>query len=96
LRKLGIEAEELNFAKTGLERSTVLAIIAAAGGVARVVNTRHALARERGWAEKPPAAETFAAAVAVDMNLLRRPIYIAGKKVLVGYDKTNKEEWARL
>ena len=96
MRDSGIETNEINYAKTGLDEKTVRSIVAAAGGVARVLNTRHALAKEQGWASAPPSVGEFAAAVVDDVNLLRRPIYIAGKKVLVGYDKSNKEEWAKL
>jgi arsenate reductase-like glutaredoxin family protein len=96
LREKGIEATEVNYAKTGLDRATVLAIVEAVGGVARVLNPRHALVRERGWLDEPPTPAELADAVSADMNVLRRPIYIAGKKVLVGYDKSNREAWAAL
>jgi arsenate reductase-like glutaredoxin family protein len=96
LREQGIEVDEVNYARTGLDESTVKAIVAAAGGVARVLNTRHEIARSRGWAEKPPSVAEFAAAAASDVNLLRRPILIAGTKVLVGHDKKNQDDWKRL
>jgi arsenate reductase-like glutaredoxin family protein len=96
LRQRGIEVDEVNYAKTGLDAAAVKSIVAAAGGVARALNPRHALVRERGWVEKPPSVTELAAAVAADMNVLRRPIYIAGKTVLIGYDKGNREAWAKL
>jgi arsenate reductase-like glutaredoxin family protein len=96
LREKGFEAEEVNFAKGGLDAKTVRAIVAAAGGVARVLNTRHPLAKERGWVTAPPAVAEFADAVAADVNLLRRPILLHGKTVLVGYDKANRDAWAKL
>jgi arsenate reductase-like glutaredoxin family protein len=96
LRDQAVQAEEVNYAKTGLDAATVRSILSAAGGVARVLNTRHATARERGWVDKPPPIAEFVAAVVDDVNLLRRPIFIDGKKVLVGYDKSNKEEWGKL
>jgi arsenate reductase-like glutaredoxin family protein len=74
----------------------VKSIVGAAGGVAKVLNPRHETAKAKGWAEKPPSVDEFAAAVAKDPNLLRRPILISGKKVLVGYDKKNLEDWAKL
>ena len=52
-----------------------------------MLNTRHAIAKEKGWVDKPPDAATFAKAVAKEPNLLRRPILIDGKKVIVGFDK---------
>jgi arsenate reductase-like glutaredoxin family protein len=96
LREHGFPAEEVNYAKTGLDAATVAKIVAAAGGVARVLNPRHEVAKARGWAEKPPSVAEFAAAVAKEPNLIRRPILIDGKRVLVGYDKTNREAWQAL
>jgi len=96
LRERGVQVEEVNYARTGLDERTVKAIVAAAGGVAPVLNVRHELARTRGWVERPPSAAEFAAEVARDPNLLRRPILISGKRVLVGYDKKNQEDWQKL
>lgn len=96
MRERGVETEEVNYAKSGLDAATVKEIVAAAGGVAKVLNGRHAIAKEKGWVDKPPSVTEFAAAVAEEPNLLRRPIYVAGKKVLVGFDKTNKDDWARI
>ena len=88
MRKAGHELEEINTAKTPPDEKTVKELVAKAGSVAAVLNTRHAVAKEHGWAENPPDAATFAKAVVKDVNLLRRPILIAGKKVIVGFDKT--------
>jgi arsenate reductase-like glutaredoxin family protein len=87
LRKATLEADEINYAKTGLSEATVKAIVAKAGSVAAVLNTRHATAKEHDWATKPPSVAAFAKAVAADGNLLRRPILILDDKVIVGFDK---------
>ena len=87
MRNAGIEVEEIDYAKRGLTADVVEDIVAKAGGVAAVLNTRHATAKEKGWVEKPPSASVFAKAVAADVNLIRRPILIDGKKVIVGFDK---------
>ena len=87
MRNAGVELEEINYAKAPLDEKTVKSIVAAAGSVAAVLNTRHAVAKENGWVDKPPDAATFAKAVSKDVNLLRRPIFMAGKKVIVGFDK---------
>jgi arsenate reductase-like glutaredoxin family protein len=55
--------------------------------VAAVLNTRHAIAKQKGWASSPPSAAVFAKAVVADVNLLRRPILIDGERVIVGFDK---------
>lgn len=81
------ELQEINYAKTGLDEATVKAIIAKAGSVAAVLNTRHATVKEKGWATQPPSAAELARAVAADPNLLRRPIVIVGDRAIVGFDE---------
>ena len=88
--------DEVNYAKGGLDRETVTQIVKVAGSVAKVLNTRHGVVKERGWVEHPPTVAEFAAAVAQDPNVLRRPILISGKTVLIGFDKTNREAWSKL
>jgi arsenate reductase-like glutaredoxin family protein len=85
--KLGLELEEINLAK-GVTEEQVRSIVAAAGSVAAVMNTRHATAKAKGWAEKPPPVAEFATAVVAEVNLLRRPIVIHGATVIVGLNKT--------
>lgn len=87
MRSAGQEIEEINYAKTGLDEATVLDLVARAGSVAALLNTRHAIAKDRGWVDKPPGAKEFARAVVGDVNLLRRPILVVGKRVIVGFDK---------
>lgn len=87
MRNAGVELDEVNYAKSALDESTVRSIITAAGSVGAVVNTRHAIAKEKGWVDNPPDAATFAKAVVKEPNLLRRPILMMGKKVIVGFDK---------
>jgi arsenate reductase-like glutaredoxin family protein len=87
LRGKQLELEEINYAKAGLTEATVKMLVAKAGGVGAVLNTRHATAKEKGWVAKPPSATEFAKAVVADVNLLKRPIYIDGDKVIVGFDK---------
>jgi regulatory protein spx len=87
LRGQQVELEEVNYAKAPLTEAVVAAIIAKAGSVAAVMNTRHAVAKDKGWVDKPPSAAVFAAAVVAEPNLLRRPILVDGKKVIVGFDR---------
>lgn len=93
MRKAGVELEEVNYAKETLSEATIASIVKKAGGVAAVLNTRHATAKANGWAEAPPSAAEFAKAAAKEPNLLRRPIVVAGDKVIVGFNKT---EYAKL
>ena len=87
MRNRGLELQEVDYAKTGLTAAVVEDIVAKAGSVAAVLNTRHAIAKTNGWAASPPSAAVFAAAVAKEPNLLRRPILIDGDRVIVGFDK---------
>lgn len=87
MRKSTLEVEEINYAKTGLTEAVVKDIVAKAGSVAAVLNTRHAIAKQNGWATSPPSATAFARAVVADPNLLRRPILVLGDRVIVGFDK---------
>ena len=88
MRKNGeLELTEVNYAKTGLDEATVKSLVAKAGGVKAVLNTRHATAKDKGWVDDPPDVATFAKAVAKDANLLRRPILLVGEKAIVGFDK---------
>ncbi len=89
MRKVaGVELDEINYAKTALDEDVIKSIVAKAGGVAAVLNTRHATAKDNGWADSPPDAATFAKAAAKEPNLLKRPIVIAGKTAIVGFNKT--------
>jgi arsenate reductase-like glutaredoxin family protein len=79
--------DEVNYAKAPLAEATIKQLVTKAGGVAAVLNTRHAIAKTRGWADKPPSVAEFAKAAAKDVNLLRRPLLDLGGKVIVGFDK---------
>jgi arsenate reductase-like glutaredoxin family protein len=89
LRKSGFEGvEEINYAKAPLSADVVEGLVALAGGVAAVINTRHAIAKEKGWVASPPTARVFAEAVAKEPNLLKRPILVVDDaRVIVGFDK---------
>jgi arsenate reductase-like glutaredoxin family protein len=87
LRERKLDIQEVDYAKTGLTAATVEDIIAKAGSVAAVLNTRHAIAKEKGWVANPPSAKELAKAVEKDVNLLRRPILIDGSNVIIGFDK---------
>jgi arsenate reductase len=94
LKERGGDFDEVNYAKKPLDEKTLRAIVAASGSVAAVLNTRHALAKEKGWGDKAPTKDEFVKMAAIEPNLIRRPILIDdGKALLVGFDKTNKDRW---
>lgn len=84
---VGDGVEERNFAKVPLTVEEISELVDAAGGVAAVLSPRNAEAKERGWTlEAPPDRETFIEAAAANNKLIRRPILIAGDRVVVGND----------
>ena len=87
MRSAGVELDEVNYAKAPLAEATIKQLVTKAGGVAAVLNTRHAIAKEKGWADKPPSVADFAKAAAKEPNLLRRPLLDLGDKIIVGFDK---------
>jgi arsenate reductase-like glutaredoxin family protein len=87
LRDKQLEVDEINYAKVALTEAVVATIVAAAGSVAAVLNTRHQLAKANHWVAKPPSATAFAKAAVAEPNLLRRPILIDGKRVIIGFDR---------
>ena len=83
---LGLDATvtDRNYQKQPLTASGVREILAAAGSVPAVLNTRHAVAKEHGWKVKPPTADEFVAAVLQDSNVIRRPILLGAGRAVVG------------
>lgn len=84
---MGAEIEERDYAKVPLQRAEVRAIVERAGGVAAVLNTRHAEAKANDWKTAPPDPETFVDAVLREPNLLRRPILVGDAGLVVGKDE---------
>ncbi len=56
------------------------------------LNTRNELYRERNMVEKPPSRAAALALMAENPNLIRRPLVISGKKVILGYDEEALKE----
>ena len=84
MRELAPDVQERNYAKEPLTRAELERIVDAAGSVAAVLNTRHKVAKENGWKEKPPGKAAFVAAARKEPNLLKRPITVRGKHAAVG------------
>ena len=84
MRELDPKVEERNYSKDPLTKAEVQAILKVAPSVAEVLNTRHKTAKKNGWKEKAPSRAAFTAAVLKENNLIRRPILIAGAKIVVG------------
>ena len=95
MRKLEVEVQAVDYAKTALDEATVRSIVDKAGGVGAVLNTRHAFAKEKGWGTSLPDGATFAKAVAKEPNLLRRPILVVGDRAIVGFHEGEYSKLSR-
>jgi len=51
------------------------------------LNARHAVYKERGYADQLPAREELIKLVPVEPNLIRRPIVRGGKRTVIGFDR---------
>jgi arsenate reductase (glutaredoxin) len=86
LQKKGIELE---FRDLGKERLTVEELDRLIGerDHRQFLNPRNELYRERRMKEKPPSRAEALKLMAGDPNLIRRPVVIAGKRIILGYDE---------
>lgn len=55
--------------------------------VPNFLNTRHAVYKERGFAESLPSRAELIDLIISEPNLIRRPILRKGSKVVVGFDR---------
>lgn len=51
------------------------------------LNTRHELFRKKKMKEKPPSRREAIRLMAQEPNLIRRPVVVAGGRVVVGFDE---------
>lgn len=51
------------------------------------LNSRNDLHRERNMKERPPSRAEALKLMAAHPNLIRRPVVIAGKEIILGYDE---------
>jgi Spx/MgsR family transcriptional regulator len=56
------------------------------------LNTRNELYRRNNMKENPPTRSQAVKMIAAEPNLIRRPIIIAGKKMILGFDQESIDE----
>jgi arsenate reductase (glutaredoxin) len=56
------------------------------------LNPRNELYRERGMKEKPPPRSEALGLMAANPNLIRRPILVKGKQIVLGFDAAEMEK----
>ena len=59
------------------------------------LNTRNELYREREMAEHPPSRAEAIKLMAKEPNLIRRPILIRGKQMILGFDEEAYKKLAK-
>lgn len=80
---------ELELRDLGKERLTVAELDALIGerDYRLFLNPRNKLYRERNMKEHPPSRSVALKMMAAEPNLIRRPVVIAGKQIVLGFDK---------
>lgn len=60
--------------------------------VENFLNTRTPLYRAKNMKQKPPSKDDVIRLMLKDANLLKRPVFIKGKKKLTGFNETQVKE----
>ena len=83
------EGVELEFRDLAKERLTAEELDRLIGerDYREFLNSRNELYRERNMKEHPPSRAEALKLMAGEPNLIRRPIVIAGKRIILGYDE---------
>jgi arsenate reductase-like glutaredoxin family protein len=81
-----IEIIERDYARTPLTAAEVQSIFGT-DDITPFLNTRHAIYKERRWAEHLPATADLIPLIIAEPNLLRRPILRRSTKVVIGFDE---------
>ena len=58
------------------------------------LNFRNELYRERGMKKNPPTREEALRLMSENPNLVRRPLLVKGKSIVIGFDKEAMKEMA--
>jgi arsenate reductase/regulatory protein spx len=57
------------------------------------LNSRNELYRQRGMKENPPSRAEALELMAANPNLIKRPIMLKGKEIILGYDEARLAAW---
>ena len=86
-----IDFEEREYGKNPFSEKELREIIGD-GLVENFLNTRTPLYREKNMKEKPPSKDDAIRLMLKDPNLLKRPVFIKGKKKLTGFNESQIKE----
>ncbi|MEQ1353542.1 MAG: Spx/MgsR family RNA polymerase-binding regulatory protein [Candidatus Acidiferrum sp.] len=91
LEKLGAEIESRSLDKQPLSK-TELGELIGDRDYKQFLSTRNELYRTRKMKENPPSRSEAIALMAEEPNLIRRPVVIRGKRLILGYDEQAYKE----
>jgi Spx/MgsR family transcriptional regulator len=87
-----INFEEREYSKNPFSEKELREIIGD-GPIENFLNTRTPLYREKNMKQKPPSKDEAIRLMLEDANLLKRPVFIKGRKKLTGFNETQIKEW---
>lgn len=86
-----IDFEEREYGKNPFSEKELREIIGH-GPIENFLNTRTPLYREKNMKQKPPSKDEAIRLMLKDANLLKRPVFIKGKKKLTGFSESQIKE----
>jgi arsenate reductase len=89
VRKIAFEERE--YGKHPLSESELRDLIGAEP-IENFLNTRTPLYREKNMKQQPPSKEEAIKLMLKDPNLLKRPVFIKGKKKLTGFNEAELKQ----
>ena len=86
-----VDFEEREYGKTPFTEKELRELIGDSP-IESFLNTRTPLYREKNMKQKPPAKDEAIKLMLKDANLLKRPVFIKGKKKLTGFNEADVKE----
>jgi Spx/MgsR family transcriptional regulator len=86
-----VEFEEREYGKNPFSEKELREIIGDEP-IENFLNTRTPLYRAKNMKQKPPSKDDAIRLMLKDANLLKRPVFIKGKKKLTGFNETQVKE----
>ena len=86
-----IAFEEREYGKNPFSENELREIIGDAP-IEKFLNSRTPLYREKNMKQKPPSKEEAIKLMLEDPNLLKRPVFIKGKKKLAGFNEAEVKD----
>jgi Spx/MgsR family transcriptional regulator len=87
LQSKKVEFEEREYGKNPFSEKELREIIGS-DPIDPFLNTRTPLYREKNMKQKPPSKDEAIKLMLKDPNLLKRPVFVKGKKRLTGFNET--------